>query len=1296
MKKPRNLVSLHRLFLGAAFALLNTVPRSAATAFNLSDPQAPVLSAGLIAPPPTFTADLKVDEWKSASASNVFHGLANGQLLENAPVVRIGFDDQSLYLAATMPLTKGVRPQVTARKRDGPVWSDDALEVFVDPRHDHQTEYQFVVNSVGTQADLLNQNLGWNGEWQAAASVKQDSWSAVLVLPWKTLGLSAPKDGAVLGFNLGWDRQTPTPLLALWAPLTGGFHQPARFGHLVLRRRGPTVSFSKRPELGALAFDVEPASGNAAAAEATLRVTRETAVIGAQSAAVGGHTRLSVQLPMKEGRQEGGDYRCELLALAKGDDLPIVRVAGMAHVQPPVAVTLRKYFLSGKLVVETDATALGKEVSQPSFEVTLISAAGDEVLRRSRQAVEGAKASFEFSIASLSPGNYRVNVAALDASARRLATGEASFTKPEQPTWLHSKAGISDKVLPPWTPLTVSGSSQRPVVKPWGREYTFAGLPFPESLRTRDASILAQPMRFRVRADGQTVDLKGDLKVVKKTPAQVALRGTASGGSLKLISTVTIDFDGNAKVDLRLAATKPTLLEELALEAPVKKANAKYRYFFPGGWGTSSNASALPKEGWQNKFVPYVWIGDEDRGFALYTESDKNWHPADPAKAVEIVPDGEAMTMRFNLIGQPVTLGAKDGVEELPYTFGFIATPVKKPDKDVWDYHICHYGNYGLEKQRMGQSSSLIYTGAKSFNPDAGTLEMWVRVRFDPEAQFTDYASRGTLNRDFLTLTGGADTLGFYWNIDDRGMRVYLKRGDSYPACAGAKSTWREGEFHHLALSWGEELRAYVDGKLTVRSPCRGSVSGPRESISLQFGGIMPGFDIDELRLSDVQREPELSDQPYRADGHTLLLEHFDKVTVDGGEKTTAPEKGETGTIAGRGGVVEGKFGQSLAIASASTIPMLDYLKNLGVRTIVFHEHWTEYENYPETIGHQEELKSLVKACHERGLKLLLYFGYLMANTCPEWEPYHDEVLVTPMLGGYIREPAQKDYSVCYRSAWQNFIADGIEKLIAKYDIDGVYLDGTEYPWACNNRAHGCGYVRPDGTVAPTFGIFAARGMVRRIYTLVKTAKPDGQVNCHNSTCMTIPSLGWATSSWDGEQFGSIPRGADVETLLPLDAFRCEFMGRQWGVPAEFLCYERPYSTHEALSFTLLHDVLVRGSGPGLVEEASLWRAMDDFGRKQATFLPYWSNADFARVSPAGCYVTLHSRPGKGVLCIVSNLGKVAAEAQVSLDLAKLKLSPEVKATDALTGEAIPISKGAFAVQLKPFDYALVRVSSDA
>ena len=180
------------------------------------------------------------------------------------------------------------------------------------------------------------------------------------------------------------------------------------------------------------------------------------------------------------------------------------------------------------------------------------------------------------------------------------------------------------------------------------------------------------------------------------------------------------------------------------------------------------------------------------------------------------------------------------------------------------------------------------------------------------------------------------------------------------------------------------------------------------------------------------------------------------------------------------------------------------------------------------------------------------------------------------------------------------------------FGIDGVYLDGTEYPFGCCNTEHGCGHVRPDGSIAPTYPIFAVRSAMRRIHEVVRSRRRKGHVNVHNSTCMTMPTLGWATSYWDGEQFQGVGSGVDVAQLLPLDAFRAEFMGRQWGVPAEFLHAGAAYTYEQAWAFTLLHDVPVRPHNPDdqLDLAASIWRVMDTFGRKKAEWLPYWSNGE--------------------------------------------------------------------------------------
>ena len=127
-----------------------------------------------------------------------------------------------------------------------------------------------------------------------------------------------------------------------------------------------------------------------------------------------------------------------------------------------------------------------------------------------------------------------------------------------------------------------------------------------------------------------------------------------------------------------------------------------------------------------------------------------------------------------------------------------------------------------------------------------------------------------------------------------------------------------------------------------------------------------------------------------------------------------------------------------------------------------------------------------------------------------------------------------------------------------------------------------------------------------------------------------------------------------------------------------FLCYERPWTTHEALSFTLLHDVLVRPNGydDQLEEIAALWRAMDAFGRKQAKWIPYWRSAGVARPDASDVKVSLYHREKQGALLVVSNLSAQARTAAVSLNLRALGLPSGAKATNALTGQPVDFSAG--------------------
>ena len=305
------------------------------------------------------------------------------------------------------------------------------------------------------------------------------------------------------------------------------------------------------------------------------------------------------------------------------------------------------------------------------------------------------------------------------------------------------------------------------------------------------------------------------------------------------------------------------------------------------------------------------------------------------------------------------------------------------------------------------------------------------------------------------------------------------------------------------------------------------------------------------------------------------------------------------------------------------------------------------------------------------------------------------EALQTPNMGVYDHQPAQKAYYVCWNSPWKDFCLWHLDRLLAEFGHDGWYLDGPEWPVPCTNREHGCGYVAPDGSVRPTYDIFATRDFMKRLYVLTRQRKPEGQLNIHNSTVMVIPTLGWGTSSWGGEQLDAIKPPVKTLEILPPDAFRTEFMGRQWGVPAEFLVYDgSPYFARDLLAYTLLHGVLIRpSSNEQITATAALWKVYDAFPFKDAKIYPYWNNNVLA-CSPKGVYATAYERPGEGLLMFVSNLGERRVEAGITVRADRLGWRGPIRSWDALTNEPIEIHESAIRLPLDAWRYP--RAASEA
>ncbi len=884
--------------------------------------------------------------------------------------------------------------------------------------------------------------------------------------------------------------------------------------------------------------------------------------------------------------------------------------------------------------------------------------------------------------------------------------------KPDRPPWMGSQEGISHQVLPPWTPVTLTRTAQGHLhVGVWGRTYVYGPSPAPLQIISMGADLFAGPARLNLHLADGPVEWQADPpRVLSATPEKVVIDHSIRSGSLRLRARTEIHYDGLAVVTCDLGARDEVTIESLSVGLPIRAEHARYFYHYPGRWGDAENVGEQPATGFFEDFRPFVWVGDEQRGLCGFCEHDSNLIPRPTEPGRDFSQEGEAVVVHSHLVERPLTLGAYSRAS-LRYRLGFQATPVKPPEKDAWDYRTVHTGYYGMETLPADAPATLTYQAERNIDFRQGTIEFWAKPVPDS----------GTTTPDQTILSviaGNGRRVSLAWT--HAGTRLLLTVGDL--TAEGEMPPLSTDRFTHFALMWPDPITSCVNGQPVAELPGESLVDGSPAGGSIVFGTEGGLVIVDEIAISGAAysseelQEAVLSKRAPEKDPYILLVDHLDQPFAPGvieyldgrfmGVSATKPKIGRGQGVIGHAGTSaparfrHGKAGTALQLGLQ--LAPLEALARLGVRTLCFHSHWTDIHSYTRTT-HAEQLHSLVNACHKRDIQVLLYFGCLLSSLAPESEQWAPEWLAMPRRGytGYHHQPLsllQDIYIACPASSWQDFIVQGIADMMDEFDIDGVYLDGIANPPECYNMAHGCGHIGDDGLAHPTYPFLEARRMIRRIHTVVKQRKPHGQVNIHQSACMAIPSLGWATSYWDGEQFAGISPDTFPLDALPLDTFRAEFMGHQWGVPAELLCYDRPFTFRQASAISLLHDVPVRanGLGPSLRQNSKLWKLMDRFGRKQARSVPYWRNSDYVSVEPEDVFCSLYIHPRNGVVLVVSNLGRTPARVRIHLNLQAVGLSDETTVRHALSGKDLSQVEGNMVFDLPSLDWRILWASPTA
>ena len=257
-----------------------------------------------------------------------------------------------------------------------------------------------------------------------------------------------------------------------------------------------------------------------------------------------------------------------------------------------------------------------------------------------------------------------VETAALDSDGNVLATDRQEVKLLRHKfSWQNNDAGITDKVIPPWTPIRAKGKT----FEVWNRTLDIDGLACAGSVANgRTAQI--RSMRLVAVVDGRPIPVSATApKIEKAAEAWVEFSGAGEAGDISFSARNRLEFDGYVVSDLTISpkSKEGAKIDELFWELVLPEDEATHFCATAGGWAavhdetpphwTSQQTSSGMLIG---DFVPYIWLSNSERAFMWFADNDKGWITEEERKipTQEIIREKGLVTLKVRFIETPSTL----------------------------------------------------------------------------------------------------------------------------------------------------------------------------------------------------------------------------------------------------------------------------------------------------------------------------------------------------------------------------------------------------------------------------------------------------------------------------------------------------------------------------------------------------------------------------------------------------------------------------------------------------------------
>lgn len=677
----------------------------------------PTIALPLRLKAPTIDGAIGEEEWAGATRQIGFSSHGKRRLTSREGLFWLGSDGKELFIAVKteLPPEGGLLTRVQPKENaDVQAYRDDSLELWFDPFRSAKGQEriccQIIVNALGALYDIAHErtkgmtSTAWRVNWRFASKefvvrpsgrVAAERWWCVeIAIPLAAFDFKGGLAGSEWGIRIGRNWQQPWEQCE-WSPTPIAYDDPETMGVVRWDPAAPVVQMLELADAKANKATLATRLANPTDAPMALKVALSNKHVDSPA------TEKAEDVSLAPG--ESKTVRLDGATYPKGDNLSAIAVTSAdgkttffsrdfvwslekpesrwkvaLHEREAIELAFGYYPYHNKLKARLDVSSLpaAKEVTGATLVVRR--KGGDDILARiPMPPLRDGRCEVVAGLPRIAEGTYEVFAELVGGEGVPKQSPVKEFLRKVFP-WEHNQLGISDKAMPPFTPVEVEGN----VVSTVLRKHTMNGFGLWDQVESLGTPLLAERMLLLAPGEGQFAVPRATVRRVSEVSAVEESRWSQGPVSARVLSE--FDVDGMMRVTLDIQPRGQEPVERLDLFIPLREEIAKLMHVC--GDGLRFNyAGEVPKgEGvvWDSRkasrleiagtFIPYIWLGDEERGIAWFADSDDGWILDDKKPALELIRRKGVVELRVHFINKH---GPLPGPRRI--VFGLQATPTK-------------------------------------------------------------------------------------------------------------------------------------------------------------------------------------------------------------------------------------------------------------------------------------------------------------------------------------------------------------------------------------------------------------------------------------------------------------------------------------------------------------------------------------------------------------------------------------------------------------------------------------------